>query len=62
MAKKIWLVEHPTYQYKEDVRSLALANGLTVVDKLFSGNFTKEQLADKPPKLTKKTAKSKKED
>lgn len=54
---KIWLVEHPTYQYKEDVRELALENGLSVVDAKFKDSFTKEQIADKTPKLTKKNAK-----
>lgn len=54
---KIWLVEHPTYQYNEDVRELALANGLSIVDKKFESSFTEEQLATKPPKLTKKNAK-----
>ena len=51
--KKIWLVEHPTSQYKEDVAKLAIANGLNVIDAKFADSFTKEQLADKPPKLTK---------
>ena len=51
--KKIWLVEHPTSQYKEDVIQLANANGLNLIDAKFADSFTKAQLADKPPKLTK---------
>ena len=59
MAKKIWLVEHPTWQYNEDVKKLALENGLVVVDELFKGSYTEDQLVKKPPKLTKKGAKRK---
>lgn len=32
---KTWFVKFPTYQYNEDVRALAKANGLKIVDAQF---------------------------
>ena len=47
---KIWFVEFPTFQYKEDVVELARKNGLEIVDKKYdNGNGE-----TKVPKLTKK--------
>ena len=52
MAKKIWYVEFPTYQYNEDVKALAREKGLTIIDAQFDdGKGFKEV-----PKLTKKKA------
>ncbi len=34
---KIWYVDFPTYQYKEDVKSIAKAKGLRVIDSKFKG-------------------------
>ena len=49
MAKKIWYVEFPTYQYKEDVKALAREKGLTIIDAQFDdGKGFKEV-----PELTK---------
>lgn len=53
MAKKIWYVEFPTYQYNEDVKALAREKGLTIIDAQFDdGKGFKEV-----PKLTKKKVK-----
>lgn len=61
MSKKIWLVKFPTYQYNEDVQSLAMMNGLKIID-----DRNKDRIGDKfieknPPKLTIKGAKPKKQ-
>lgn len=53
MAKKIWYVEFPTYQYNEDVKELAREKGLTVIDAQFDdGKGVKDA-----PKLTKNKVK-----
>lgn len=52
--KKVWLVEHPTFRYKEDVKDLAETNRLQVVDARLGANFKPEYLTEKPPKLTLK--------
>lgn len=53
MAKNIWYVEFPTYQYNEDVKALAREKGLTVIDAQFDdGKGVKDA-----PKLTKKKVK-----
>lgn len=57
MNKKIWLVPHPTYQFKEDVKALARQNNLKIVDAKFASNYKQEVLVAEAPKLTKKTAK-----
>lgn len=56
MQKKIWLVEHPTWQYNEDVQELAAKNMLQIIDSNFADNYSKEQLVSEKeaPKLTKK--------
>ena len=35
MAKNIWYVEFPTYQYNEDVKALAREKGLVIIDAQF---------------------------
>ncbi len=51
-----WLVEHPTHQYKEDVKALALASGLEIIDINHRDSILADLIEKKPPKLTKKTA------
>lgn len=53
MSEKIWLVEHPLHQYKEDVKKLARSNSLRIVDVSFAKSFPKEMVATDAPKLTK---------
>ena len=52
-ARKIWLVEHPLFQYKEDVKQLARKNDLKIVDLAFKGSIAPEFLAEKTPKINK---------
>ena len=52
--RKFWLVEHPTHQYVEDVKSLARRHNVKVVDKQFADRFDKKFLTDEKIKLTKK--------
>lgn len=49
---KVWLVEHPTFKYVEDVKAEARKAGLTVVDSKY--DIPKEYLAKDTPKLTLK--------
>ncbi len=52
--RKIWLVEFPTYQYKEDVKLLARQANLKVVDAKFGKTINPELVeVEKAPKLTK---------
>jgi hypothetical protein len=30
--RKVWEIEHPTYRFKEDVKELAAANRLKIID------------------------------
>ena len=55
--RKIWFVEFPTFQYKEDVKVLARQKNLKVVDARFKADFREELVAVEVPKLTKKPAK-----
>ena len=50
---KKWLVEHPLYQYKEDVKLLALKANLQIVDKQFEASINKGDIETDTPKLTK---------
>lgn len=52
--KKVWYVKFPTHLYNEDVKELALRNGLKVIDSKFQGAETNPSDA---PKLTLKTDK-----
>ncbi len=49
----IWLVDFPTSQYNEDVKAVASAAGLRIVDAKFKANFSESDLAKNPPSLTK---------
>ena len=51
----IWFVKHPTSQYKEDVKKIAKAKGLKIIDARFKDGIGKEFVADKAPKLTLKS-------
>lgn len=53
-GQKVWLVEEPLSQYKEDVKSLAKANGLAIVNARFKDMVKAEKICDNPPELTKK--------
>ncbi len=50
---KVWLVDHPTYQYKEDVKDLARKNDLKVIDSQFAKSIDPKLVEASPPKLTK---------
>ena len=50
--KKIWLVPHPTSQFKEDVKELAAQKGLKIIDARFAGQVPAEAIAKDTPKLT----------
>lgn len=50
----IWLVEHPTDQYNEDVKDLARKNGLVIFDAKQKANLNSDFFAQDVPKLTKK--------
>ncbi len=54
--KKVWFVEHPTSQYKEDVTALAAQAQLEVIDANFRGQVGMREVIDKKdePKLTAK--------
>lgn len=55
--KKVWLVEFPTYQYEEDVKQLAAAKNLKVIDARFANSVDEKTIEKSPPKLTKKKTK-----
>lgn len=56
MTKQYWLVDFPTYQYKENVKRLALEKGLRVLDKRHAKGINPELIAKDVPTLTKKSA------
>jgi len=51
---KIWFVDHPISQFKEDVKKLARQNQLKVVDSRFKSHYSADKHADDTPTLTKK--------
>lgn len=51
-TRKIWLVPHPTSQFKEDVKELAAANRLKVVDSAYAKQVDPARIASDAPKLT----------
>jgi hypothetical protein len=53
-ARRVWLVEHPTFRYTEDVKPLARQAGLVVVDPAVAGpdDLTDAVPADQAPALT----------
>ena len=50
---QVWLVDFPTSQYNEDVKAVASAAGLRIIDAKFKANYSESDLADNPPSLTK---------
>lgn len=57
-SRKIWLVDFPTYQYNEDVKSLAVKAGLKIIDSRHKKLIGKDFLEENPPKLTTKKTKA----
>jgi hypothetical protein len=49
----IWLVDFPTSQYNEDVKAVALAAGLRIIDAKFKDQFEGSDLAENPPSITR---------
>jgi hypothetical protein len=58
--RKIWLVEHPTHQFEEDVKKLARLNDLVIYDAKVGGMLDPNMVEQNPPKLTKKGEKKRK--
>jgi len=54
--KKVWLVEHPLHQFKEDVKALAQRGQLRIIDMKYKNSIRPESLSQEAPKLTRKTA------
>ncbi|MBL8351204.1 MAG: hypothetical protein JNL87_12940 [Burkholderiaceae bacterium] len=50
--RPVWLVEHPTHQYAEDVKALARLHGLRVVDPAAAGAEERALAASAVPALT----------
>lgn len=50
--RKIWLVPHPTHQFKEDVKELAAMNRLKIVDAKYADQYPAKMIATKTPNLT----------
>lgn len=55
-ARPVWLVEHPTHQYAEDVKALARQHGLQVVDAAVASAADVERATAFPPTLTLRSA------
>ena len=53
MNHKIWYVPHPTHIYNEDIISIAIEAGVSIVDANYSEDRTDEWLD--APKLTLKS-------
>lgn len=54
MVANKWLVEFPTYQYKEDVVELAAKNQLVIIDAKHEKLIDPKEVAKDTPKLTVK--------
>ena len=54
VTRKIWLVEHPTHVYVEDVKALARKADLVIVDPAVASDEDRAEAIDpaKAPKLT----------
>lgn len=52
--RKVWLVPHPTSQFKENVKKLAVRAQLIIVDARFEKDIDPSRIAsgDEVPKLT----------
>ena len=56
---KIWLVPHPTHQFKEDVKKLARMHNLTIIDAKHAAEYPADAIAGDTPELTLKSAPAK---
>lgn len=45
---KFWLVAFPTFVYAENVKELAQANGLTIIDEAQAGDYEREHAVEGP--------------
>lgn len=50
--RKVWLVEHPTWRYVEDVKALARKAGLVVIDAAVASDADRAAATTDAPKLT----------
>ena len=53
-TRKVWLVEHPTYKFKEDVKDIAARGRLKVIDVKYKDSIDPKTVVEKAPKLTLK--------
>ena len=51
--RQVWLVDFPTSQYNEDVKAVASAADLRIIDAKFKDDYSESDLANNPPSLTK---------
>jgi len=51
-TRKVWLVPHPTSQFKEDVKALARQNNLRIIDAKLTNEIDSNAVTTKAPKLT----------
>tara|TARA_R110000737_G_scaffold51220_2_gene72433 strand:+ start:16933 stop:17151 length:219 start_codon:yes stop_codon:yes gene_type:complete len=51
--RPVWLVGFPTGQYNEDVKAVASAAGLRIIDARFKDQFSELDLAKNPPSITR---------
>ena len=58
-TRKIWFVEHPLHQYKEDAKTLARQNNIKIIDARYKSSIADKYHAEKVPELTLKTAEAK---
>jgi len=55
--KKVWLVDHPTSQYEEDVKEVAARAMVRIVDSKYKSSVDPAKIHSSMPELTKKKAK-----
>ena len=54
-TRKVWLVPHPTHQFKENIKQLAREKNMRIVDVKFADLFQLDDIATDTPKLTNLT-------
>lgn len=52
MAGSIWLLDLPASLYNENVKALAQESKLTIIDSMYSANYSEKQVVKNPPKVT----------
>lgn len=57
--QKIWLVPHPTHQFKDDVKKLARMHNLTIIDAKHAAEYPADAIAEDAPTLTRVDAPAK---